>query len=85
MAFGSPEGQTPGRDQLTPMQIARNSLFTAREKLDLLKELKADATGAEAEGRAFGFTSGEIDDAIAHVHQDVQDGMGTKTGFKGEN
>lgn len=85
MAFGSPEGQRSGQDQLTPMQIARNSLFTAREKLDLLKELKADAGGAEAEGRAFGFTSGEIDDAIAHVHQDVQDGMGTQTGSKGEN
>ena len=85
MAFGSPEEQTTGREQLTPMQIARNSLFTAREKLDLLKEIKADATGAEAEGRAFGFTSGEIDDAIALVHRDVQDGMGTEARFKGEN
>ncbi len=79
MAFGSPEGQRSGPDQLTPMQIARNSLFTAREKLDLLKELKADA------GASFGFTSGEIDDAIAHVHRDVQDGMGTQTGSKGES
>lgn len=84
MVFGNLEGQIMGRDNLTPMQIAQHSLFTAREKLDLLNQLRADATGSEAEGRAFGFTSGEIEEAIAHVHRGVQDGVGTETVFKGD-
>lgn len=73
-----------GRGDLTPMEIARQSLLAAREKLDLLHQLKADAAGAEAEGREFGFTSAEIDEAIAYVHQGVQDGVGTETVLKGD-
>lgn len=84
MVFGSLADEITGRDNLTPMQIARHSLFTAREKLDLLDRLKADANGAEAEGRAFGFTSGEIDEAIAYVRQGVQDGVGAETVLKGD-
>ena len=84
MAFGNLEGQIMGRDNLTPMQIAQHSLFTAREKLDLLHQLRADAAGAEAEGHALGFASREIDEAIAHVHRGVQDGVGTETAFKGD-
>lgn len=84
MVFGSLADEITGRDNLTPMQIARHSLFTAREKLDLLNRLKADASGAEAEGRAFGFASGEIDEAIAYVRQGVQDGVGAETVLKGD-
>ncbi|MCR6637375.1 hypothetical protein [Devosia sp.] len=84
MVFGNLEREIMSRDSLTPMQIAQHSLFTAREKLDLLHQLRADASGAEAEGRGFGFTSGEIDEAIAHVHRGVQHGVGTQTVFKGD-
>lgn len=84
MAFGDFGKHLTGRDNLTPMQIAQHSLFTAREKLDLLNQLKADASGAAAEGREFGFTSGEIDEAIAHVHRGVQDGVGAETVLKGD-
>lgn len=84
MVFGNFENHLKGRDNLTPMQIAQNSLFTAREKLDLLQQLKADASGAAAEGREFGFTTGEIDEAIAHVRRGVQDGAGADTIFKGD-
>jgi hypothetical protein len=84
MVFDSLKDQMIGRDNLTPMQIASHSLFTAREKLDLLQQLKADAANADAEGPGFGFASGEIDEAIAHVHQGVQDGVGTETVLKGD-
>lgn len=84
MVFGNLEEEIMSRDNLTPMQIAQHSLFTAREKLDLLQQLRADAAGAAAEGREFGFTAGEIDEAIAHVHRGVQDGVGTETAFKGD-
>lgn len=83
MAFGLGDALT-GRDNLTPMQIAQQNLLTAREKLDLLNQLKADAAGAAAEGREFGFAAGEIDEAIAYVHQGVQDGVGTETVLKGD-
>jgi hypothetical protein len=82
MALGL-EGQLAGRGNLTPMQIAQNSLFTAREKLDLLGQMRADAAGAEAEGDAFGFSSAEIAAAIAHVRRGVEDGGHSKTAFKG--
>lgn len=84
MVFGNLEEEIMSRDNLTPMQIAQHSLFTAREKLDLLQQLRADAAGAAAEGREFGFAAGEIDEAIAYVHQGVQDGVGTETAFKGD-
>jgi hypothetical protein len=61
MVFDSLKAQFTGRDNLTPMQIAQHSLLTAREKLDLLAQLKADATGAASEGREFGFTAEEIE------------------------
>ncbi|PXA96241.1 hypothetical protein DMC47_18220 [Nostoc sp. 3335mG] len=84
MVFDSLKDQMTGRDNLTPMQIATHSLFTAREKLNLLQQLKADATAAEAEADEFGFTSGEIDEAISHVREGVQDGVGTETVIKGD-
>jgi hypothetical protein len=84
MVFDSLKAQFTGRDNLTPMQIAQHSLLTAREKLDLLAQLKADATGAASEGREFGFTAEEIEAAMAHVHAGVQDGVGTETVLKGD-
>ena len=84
MAFGNLEKAVAGRDSLTPMQIAQHSLFTAREKLDLLHQLKAEVSGADAEGEDLGVTAGEIDEAIAYVHEGVQDGVGSETVLKGD-
>lgn len=71
-------------DSVTPMAIAHNSLFTAKEKLELLTQLKSDAAAAGEEGHALGFDAEEIDLAIAEVHQGVQDGVGTQTVIKGD-
>lgn len=73
-----------GGDSVTPMTIAHNSLFTAKEKIEMLNQLKADATGASQEGREFGFAPDEIDQAIEEVRQGVQDGVGSDTVIKGD-
>jgi len=76
MAFDTIDDRAEG-EAITPAQIAHNSLFNAREKIELLSQLKADATAAGEEGRETSFTPEEIDRALAEVHQDVQDGVGT--------
>ncbi len=73
-----------GKDQLNPMQIARHTLFTAREKLDLLNQLKAEATGAQVEGDPVAFEPDEIDEAIAHVRDGAMRGVGTETVLRGD-
>ena len=82
--FDSLRDRMGGHDKLSPMAIAHNSLFTAKEKIDLLHRLKADATGAQQEGKDLGFDADEIDQAIAEVRQSVQDGVGTETVIKGD-
>ena len=84
MVFDSLKDRMGGRQNLTPMQIAHNTLFTAREKLDLLNQLKADVANGGEEGDDFGFTAEEVDEAIAEVHQGVQDGVGAETVLKGD-
>ncbi|HEY8575933.1 MAG TPA: hypothetical protein VIL88_06305 [Devosia sp.] len=84
MIFDSLRDRMGGDDKITPMGIAHNSLFTAKEKLDLLNQLKADATAAGEDGRDMGFEAEEIDQAIAEVRQGVQDGVGTETVLKGD-
>jgi hypothetical protein len=84
MAFDSLKNRQGGKERLRPMEIAHNSLFTAREKIDLLNELKAEVTGAQQEGHDLGVDAEEIDAAIAEVHQGVQSGVGTETVFKGD-
>ena len=73
-----------GHDKVTPMGIAHNSLFTAKEKIELLNQLKADATGASQEGDDLGFDPDEIDQAIAEVRRGVQSGVGAETVIKGD-
>lgn len=80
MAFGG----LVGDDNLNPMTIARNSLLTAKEKIELLNQLKADASGASQEGKEIGFDPEEIDAAISEVRQGVQDGVGAETVLKGD-
>ncbi|MBU1334569.1 MAG: hypothetical protein ACK4G5_10320 [Devosia sp.] len=84
MIFDSLRDRMGGNDKITPMAIAHNSLFTAREKLDLLHQLKSDVTGASQEGKDLGFDAEEIDLAIAEVRQGVQDGVGGDTVIKGD-
>ena len=84
MVFDSLKARVGGQDNVTPMQIAHNSLFTAREKIELLNQLKADVTGAQQEGRPIDIDTDEIDAAIAEVHQGVQDGVGSETVLKGD-
>lgn len=84
MAFDTLRQRLGNTDNLTPMQIAHNSLFTAREKLDLLNELKAQSASLLEDGSALGFTPEEVDRAIAEVRRGVQDGVGTETVLRGD-
>ncbi len=84
MIFDSLRDRMGGNDKITPMGIAHNSLFTAKEKIDLLNQLKADATGAGQEGQELGFDAEEIDQALAEVRRGVQEGVGTETVLKGD-
>jgi hypothetical protein len=58
----------------SPMQIAHNPLFTAREKIDLLHRLKAEVTGEDAHPNRIAFGPDEIDAAIQEIKLEVQDG-----------
>jgi hypothetical protein len=58
----------------SPMEIAHNPLFTAREKIEMLYELKAEVTGESANPDHLGYDPGEIDAAIAEIKLEVQDG-----------
>ena len=84
MIFDTLKKGLSGSEQLNPMMIASNSLLTAREKLELLNQLKADADGARLDGRSIGFEPEEIDEAIAHVREGVAEGVGTETVLKGD-
>lgn len=84
MIFDSLKKGLSGSVQLNPMMIASNSLLSAREKLELLQQLKADADGAQLDGKSIGFEPEEIDEAIAHVREGVADGVGTQTVLKGD-
>lgn len=84
MVFDSLRDRMGGHDNVTPMSIAHNSLFTAKEKIELLNQLKADVTGATQEGTEIGFGPEEIDEAIAEVRQGVQSGVGSQTVVKGD-
>ena len=53
-------------DRFTPMQIAHHPHLSRGEKLELLSDLKAAATGI-AESDDFGFPPEEIDEAISDV------------------
>lgn len=84
MAFDSLKERSGGDNLVSPMTIAHNALFTAKEKIELLNQLKADVTGASQEGKQIGFDPEEIDAAIAEVRQGVQDGVGAQTVLKGD-
>lgn len=84
MVFDSLRDRMGGHDNLSPRQIAHNSLFTAKEKIELLNQLKANVTGAQQEGEDVGLDAGEIDAAIAEVRQGVENGVGSNTVLEGD-
>lgn len=63
-----------GEARTSPMQIAHNPLFTAREKIELLNELKAEVTGEAANPDALAYDPSEIDAAIEEIKLEVQRG-----------
>lgn len=85
MAFDSTEVRMGGKSNFTPMQIAHHTLFSAREKLDLLHKIKAEVTGAVQNEDALGFSPEEIDEAINEVRLGAQNGEQTKTVIWGDN
>lgn len=84
MIFDGLKQRMGGSSNLNPMQIAQNSLLTAREKLDLLHQIKAEVSGDKPNRDDLGFDPEEIDTAIAHVREGVQSGVGTETVLKGD-
>ena len=82
MVFDSLRERMGGDEKITPMGIAHHTLFTAREKLELLRQLKSDATSADHAD--LGFAPGEIDEAMAEVRRGVQSGVGSETVIKGD-
>lgn len=84
MVFDSLRDRMGGHDKVTPMGIAHNSLLTAKEKIDLLNQLKAEVTGASQEGKDIGVDPEEIDQAIQEVRSGVQSGVGTGTVIGGD-
>jgi hypothetical protein len=58
----------------SPMQIAHNPLFTAREKIELLNKLKAEVSGDADNPDDLAYGADEIDAAIAEIKLEVQDG-----------
>ena len=84
MIFDSLRDRMGGHDNLSPQQIAHNPLFTTREKIDLLHQLKAQVGAAPASDQTLGFKPEEIDEAIAEVRQGSQNDVGADTVLKGD-
>lgn len=85
MVMDSSEHRAGGRAGLMPMQIAHHMLFTAREKIALLRRLKAEVTGALENDRDIGLDPAEIDAAIEEVKLGAQRGEQTETVVRGDN
>lgn len=85
MVLDSLVARMGGRSQLSPMQIAHHTLFTAREKIDLLNKLKAEASGSTANEDGVGYSPEEIDEAIAEVRMGTQNGEPAATVLGGDN
>lgn len=85
MVLSSSEQRAGGKDNLMPMEIAHHSLFTAREKIDLLQKLKAEVTSALDNDHDIGLDPAEIDAAIEEVKLGAQRGEQTETVIRGDN
>ena len=68
--------ESPGQAEsgLDPMRIAQHPLFTAREKIELLEELKDGVTRSVDGPNEAGFSPEEIEAAIDEVRHAVERG-----------
>ena len=82
MIWDAAEDRAGGSERISPMQVAHHPLLTAREKLELLHELKLTATADAA--AEHGFSAEEIDEAIQEVKLGVQTGQGSDTVLAGD-
>jgi len=57
-----------------PVKIARHTALTAKEKIEMLHDLKAKATGVTASGAPAGLDPQHIDAAIEEVRISAQQG-----------
>ena len=71
MPLASADGRSAGPG-LSPMQIARHPLFTAREKVEMLEEIRAGISSITLDSGPLGFAPDEIGDAIAEVRLGVE-------------
>lgn len=72
MTFYAAAGPRAGHNaRFDPMQIAHHPLFTAKEKFDLLRQVRAEVSGDD---RAFGFGRDQVDAAIEEVKRSAQSG-----------
>lgn len=83
MAFDWAESRPGG--PTTPMQIAHNTRFTAKQKLDLLQKIKATVRHAVQNEDDLGFSPQEVDEAIARVRLRAQHAEKTRIVIWGED
>lgn len=83
MVFDSLRERAGGRTHLAPMEIAHHCLLTAREKIELLDDLKTRADQAADEG--YSYSAEEVDQAITEVRLGSQTGQQTQTVLFGDN
>ena len=76
--------QDSRQESVSPSAIAHNDLFTAKEKIELLSQMKADLQVAQQEGLEPAFSLDAIDQAIAEVRRDIEGGHGTETLSRGD-
>jgi hypothetical protein len=67
------------------MQIAHHSLLTAREKIELLDDLKTRAGQPPERDDGYGYSAEEVDEAITEVRMGSQRGEQTQTVLSGDN
>jgi hypothetical protein len=84
MVAGGQNDDVGQQDSVSPSSIAHNNLFTAKEKIKLLTQMKADLSVAQQEGLEPAFSLEAIDQAIAEVRQDIEEGHGTETLSRGD-
>jgi hypothetical protein len=79
MAIYDAAGKADTVGGLVPAHIAHNPALTAREKLDVLNRLRVEVTGALENGENPGVTPAQIDEAIAEIKLDAENGIGEPT------
>jgi hypothetical protein len=83
MAFEPETGRTDENAPLTPMHIARHPTFTAKEKMDLLQQLKAEAVSIAENGMPVAFELSDIDTAIEDVKRSAEEGENAFASMRG--